>query len=125
MDWTQIVITIINVILVPIIFIGVKELITYLQSKTKNEKMYGYINLFGEAVTKAVADVSQTFTDELKAKGSLSADSAKEAFDKAYSKAVSIIGVNAYQGYELLLGDADAYITSLIEAKVKETKKVI
>lgn len=120
---TDIIETILNTLVVPFLIYGIKALIAYFQSKSSNEKLTTYIQIAGEAVESAVAEVSQTFVDGLKKQGAWSADTAAEAANMAYHKALDLMGEGAVSGLNMLMGDAQGYITARIEKAVRDAKK--
>ena len=123
MDTTAIIITVINGLLIPLIFWGMGALVKYLSTKTKNEKAKGYISLAGEAVKTAVADVAQGYVKDIKEMGKWDKNAEECARAVAFDKALKLISQGTYNGLTLLLDDAEAYIKSKIQQEVRIEKK--
>ena len=88
----------------------------------KNETAERYIAEASDAVTTAVALVSQTYTDALKKSGAFTAENQREAFNMARTQAASLLTAEASRFINEAYGDAQKYLTAKIEAEVKLQK---
>ena len=75
-----------------------------------------------DAVMTAVICTNQTYVDALKKNGTFSMENQKEAFQKSYETALSIMSVEARDLIEELYGDVQTWLTAKIEAAVKQEK---
>jgi len=111
-DWTQIIITIVTLILTAVI-------VPWLRSKTNNESLQKVITEVGDAVATATDSIAKTFVDDIKADGKLS----DEAKAKAMNDAISIVKNNISQKTIDYLKvnsiDMETYIKTKIEAYLK------
>ena len=89
MDWTEILIKIAEVCLVPIlgiltnyIVIFVKAKCAELAQKANNDKIVKYIDLFNQMICDCVIATNQTYVDALKAQGAFDLEAQKIAFNK-------------------------------------------
>ena len=71
-----------------------------------------------DAVTNAVLCTNQTYVDALKESGTFSPENQKEAFRRAYEAALSIMSEEAAAFVGNLCGDLDAWLKTMIEARV-------
>lgn len=94
----------------------------HISAQMKNETAERYLEDASDAVCTAVAQISQTFVDSLKAKGKFTEEKQKEALDKALEQAKSLLTAEARDFLEKAYGDLAAYLTSKIEAEVRHQK---
>lgn len=90
---------------------------------TKNEEIDSVIKNALSDVMDAVLYVNQTYTDSLKAGGKFDEEAQKIAFNKAYSKAATLISDGAKQIISDLYGSFDRWLELKIEASVSMAKK--
>ncbi len=76
-----------------------------------------------DAVSTAVAYVSQTYVDTLKKDGVFDIDAQKEALSRAYIKTANLLSQSARDALRKVHGNLSAYLTSRIEAEVRAQKK--
>lgn len=91
-------------------------------SKTDNSTVAKYITEVATAVTTAVTYTSQTYVDKLKASGTFTPENQKEALQTALETAISILSVEAQEFLTEAYGDLNAYLTTKIEAEVRDQK---
>lgn len=91
-------------------------------AKTEDTKAQGYITEITEAVTDAVAATSQTYVDALKASGEFTVAAQKEAARKALAACIAHISPAAQAFIESAYGDLTEYLTTKIEAEVRNQK---
>ena len=71
----------------------------------------------------AVLYVNQTFTDALKQKGEFNEEAQKEAFNKAYEKAIELISQGSKDTINEIYGSFDEWLKLKIESSVNMAKK--
>ena len=91
-------------------------------AKTNNNLASSYIKEAADAVTTAVTFTSQTYVDSLKNSGTFTVENQKEAFNKAMNKAVEILSAEAKEYLTKAYGDLTNYLTTKIEAEVRNQK---
>lgn len=91
-------------------------------TKTNNDLAASYIREAADAVTTAVTFTSQTYVDNLKNSGAFTVENQKEAFNKAMNKAVEILSAEAKEYLAKAYGDLTNYLTTKIEAEVRNQK---
>lgn len=109
-------------ILTPLLTWGGIELVKWLSTKTKNEKVQKYIEEATNAVVVAVSEVSQTYVDTLKKEGKFDKEAQKVAFEKAKAQALVLINDNSKKAINTVYNDFDYWLNLMIEQKVKEQK---
>lgn len=77
------------------------------------------------AVMTAVICTNQTYVDSLKASGTFTPENQKEAFQKSYETALSIMSAEARDLIDELYGDIQTWLTAKIEAAVKQEKMFV
>ena len=90
---------------------------------TKNENIAKVIENALSDVMDAVLYVNQTYTDTLKAQGEFNEEAQKEAFNKAYAKAISLISEGTKEVITQLYGSFERWLELKIESSVNVAKK--
>lgn len=97
-DFNSLIITVINVVLIPMICRVIKAAVTYFNTKAaslESEKTRSFLqSALSEvdyAATAAVNRIAQTYVSALKANGSFNADEQKIALNKAYDVIIDIM----------------------------------
>ena len=130
MEYKELIPTIIQTILIPLLialtgfavkWINAKA--NQLKEKATDDRYFLYIDILQELVTKAVIMVNQTYVDELKKTNSFSKEAQEQAFKKVYETVITSLSEDVYLYLEQIIGNLDDYITVLIESSVKEQKK--
>lgn len=94
------------------------------QEQTENEKIKSLLAQVTDAVTTAVMFTNQTMVDALKKNGSLSKEDQSAALQLSLDKALSLLSGVAKTALDDIYGNAAAYLTSRIEAEVKNQKSM-
>lgn len=118
MNWNEILMTLITMIVIPAIGIVGNAAYKYFQDNIKNERVKKYILIATDCVTDAVADVAQTVIDKV-VQEEWNEDTKKAAFETAKEKALIHLGITGQTLLQEALGDFDGWINSKIEAEVK------
>ena len=91
---------------------------------TQSDTARRYVSEAADAVTAAVAFVSQTYVDELKASKTFSRENQKSALDRAAHMAGVLLTDGAKTFIEQAYGSLRAYLVTQIEAEVNTRKGV-
>lgn len=129
MDWS----TILNQVLYVVITTAVGALCTFLislirkksaaiQNSTKDETLANIIAQTEQIVTSCIQATNQTYVESLKNQKIFDAAAQKEAFNKTFEAAKSMLSKEAQQLIAENYGDVAKYLTTLIESKIKDNK---
>lgn len=131
LDLTQIIITLIQLIIAPLAIWLTKEAVGYLKAKagaiadaTAHERVLHYLALAAAAIETAVAETQQTFVSTIKHTDGWSAATAQEAYQRSRARAIEIMGKATYMGLFEAVGDVNKWINARIEAAVLYGRKV-
>lgn len=91
-------------------------------AKTDDTKKQGYANEIAQAVSEAVSATSQTYVDSLKNSGEFTLEAQREAAEKALTACIASISPAAQEFVESVYGDLTEYLTTKIEAEVRNQK---
>lgn len=91
-------------------------------AKTDDTKKQGYANEIARAVSEAVSATSQTYVDSLKNSGNFTLEAQREAAEKALTACIASISPAAQEFVESVYGDLTEYLTTKIEAEVRNQK---
>lgn len=130
LDLTQIIITLIQLIIAPLAIWLTKEAVGYLKAKaaaisdaTAHERVLHYLDLAAAAIETAVAETQQTFVSTIKHTDGWSAATAQEAYQRSRARAIEIMGKATYMGLFEAVGDVNKWINARIEAAVLYGRK--
>lgn len=130
LDLTQIIITLIQLIIAPLAIWLTKEAVGYLKAKavaisdaTAHERVLHYLDLAAAAIETAVAETQQTFVSTIKHTEGWSAATAQEAYQRSRARAIEIMGKATYAGLAEAVGDVNKWINARIEAAVLYGRK--
>lgn len=101
---------------------GFVALAKYLGVKMENATLAKYGQEIAQAVATAVTYVSQTYVDELKKSGTFTQENQKIAIEKALEVAKQQLTQQALDFISTAYGDITQYLTSLLEAEVRNQK---
>lgn len=126
---TELLTTLIQVVVIPAIPILVTYLVKYLKAKadqttTKidNELVRAYLQEASDAVLQGVVYTAQTYVDSLKKQGKFDATAQKVAFTQAKEVALKLLTEEAKQMITDLYGDLTIWLDTKIEQTVNEQK---
>lgn len=129
MEWTEILIDLFEVCVIPLLGVATTYLVLFLKSKinalketSKSDKVDKYLSMLSNTVENAVLATTQTYVDALKKNGSFDATAQKMAFEITYKAVMSSLTDEAKKYLAEVTTDLDQYVTEMIEAKVKTTK---
>jgi hypothetical protein len=92
------------------------------EQRIGNTDINQYVEIASDAISSAVAAVTQTYVDGLKGTDGWTKEAQQEAFAQAKTKALIIMGEAAQGALNVLYGDADEWIETKIEQAVKWNK---
>ena len=129
MDWLEILGTIFEIAIFPVISAAAIYFITWINAKkqellkkTKNETEAKYVEMLDKTITECVLATSQTYVQALKAEGKFDAEAQKVAFQKTFDAVMAILTDEAQVYLNEITKDLSVYITNKIEATVTATK---
>jgi predicted Holliday junction resolvase-like endonuclease len=129
MNWLEILNTIFNVAIIPLIIAASGLLIAFISAKTKQIKektesdtVDKYLGMLEDTITKAVIATTQTYVEALKNKNAFDEEAQKEAFKKTYDAVIAVLTEDAKKYLVEAVGDLESYITTRIEYNVKVCK---
>lgn len=92
------------------------------QQELDSDTATKYMNMACDAVAQAVTYTAQTFVDALKSEGAFTKERQEEAFEKAKSKALKILGDTVVAALNEIYGDFDLWLDTRIEQVCREIK---
>ena len=127
MDWTEIIITIVSLVIAPCLITLTKATVKALAAKTKESKLKEVLADVESAVSTAVDSISQTVVSEIKEKskdGKLTSAEAKQVLSLATTKAETLLSVST-MAYIAENGSAIAdYLVDKVEAYIAIKKGI-
>ena len=127
MDWTEIIITIVSLVIAPCLIALTKSAVKALAAKTKESKLKEVLADVESAVSTAVDSISQTVVSEIKEKskdGKLTSAEAKQVLSLATTKAETLLSVST-MAYIAENGSAIAdYLVDKVEAYIAIKKGI-
>lgn len=129
MNWSTILPQLFELVLFPLLSIGVVYVIYFLNAKTKelkdktdNDLADKYLDMLNNTITQCVIATTQTYVESLKRQGKFDVEAQKTAFQMTYDNVMQILNDETKYYLQNALGDLEAYVNSRIEANVKLTK---
>lgn len=125
MNIQEIVTTLFEVAIIPILIILTRYFVTWistkveeLKTKTDNELFQKYISLLGQTVIQCVTTTQQTYVDSLKQQGKFDAEAQKKAFEDTYKAVLELLPNEAWNYLDNICLDLNEYIKTMIESEV-------
>lgn len=100
----------------------IRKWAAYAETDSDNIKKQEYLKEIADAIADAVSATSQTYVDALKAAGTFTKEAQKEAAQKALTACMASISPAAQAFIEAAYGDIREYLTTRIEAEVRNQK---
>lgn len=122
MDWSEILIMVLQGVIVPLMVWGIVTLRNYLMRKIKLEEGESVLVMATDAAILAVQTTSQKLVDDLKEQGKFDAKAQRTAFLEALELSKSILGKQTMEILEYVTSNANGYLTVAIETAVREGK---
>ena len=102
---------------------GVAVLVTWLNSKIKNEKVRAALENARDIITAEVAKTAQNFVDDLKKNGEFSPDKQDEALKMTLENVKKQLTADAAVAVNAITSDAEEWLLAEIEKAVANSKK--
>lgn len=100
----------------------IKQVAANAAADTDDTKKKSYLNEIAQAVSEAVSMTSQTYVDSLKNSGQFTPEAQREAAEKALAACIASISPAAQEFVKSVYGDITEYLTTKIEAEVRNQK---
>lgn len=130
MDWTQILKQFFELVIYPILGIGgiyltylISVKIKELKQKTNDDITKKYLDMLNDTISSAVLATTQTYVEALKKEGKFDLEAQKKAFQQTYDAVMRVLTDEAIKYITTSVGDLETYVTNMIEAEVRLTKK--
>lgn len=127
--WMNILTTIFEIVIIPLLGIGVTALVRYLgvkkdelNSKIDSTQIQNCVDRIYQLVVDCMLTTQQTYVDSLKAQGKFDEQAQKEAFNKTYEAIINLLDDDLIEFISDTFGDVNSYLTTLIEANLKRYK---
>ena len=129
MEFTEIITTIFQICIFPLLGVLTTFLVKWLQVKsneiqsTMNNKLIEkYMTMLTETITECVLATNQTYVESLKSQGKFDTEAQKEAFERTSDAVMAILTDDAKKYLTSAVGDLELYIKQKIEAEVNLNK---
>lgn len=96
--------------------------ISEIKLKTQNDLLNKYLDMVNKTVEDCVIATNQTYVEALKDQNMFDAEAQKEAFNKTFEAVKALLSEEAIAYLTEMAGDADLYLSTLIEAEVNKNK---
>lgn len=129
MDYTELITTIFQVCIIPLLGVLTTFLVKWLQIKSSelqikmdNDVANKYIDMLTNTITECVLATNQTYVETLKQQNKFDLEAQKIAFDKTSEAVMAILTEDAKEYLESAVGDLELFIRQKIEAEVNLNK---
>lgn len=129
MDYTELVATIFQVCIIPLLGVLTTFLVKWLQIKSNelqikmdNDVADKYMVMLTNTITECVLATNQTYVEALKQQNKFDLEAQKIAFDKTSEAVMAILTEDAKEYLESAVGDLELFIRQKIEAEVNLNK---
>lgn len=128
MNWSEVVISVVSIIVTAIASWGVTELTRLINSKIKDANAKEMLSSAVTTVSDVVKQVYQTYVEALKGQNAFTAEAQKEALAKALETIEAVLPEKVKAYLTDNFGNMEAWLTTQIEAAIyslKNGQKVI
>lgn len=122
MDWSNVVISVVSVILTALAGWGVAKLTSLIDNKITDATLKTTLTGAIDTVTSVVKEVYQTYVEALKDKNAFTAECQKEALASAIEKATALIPEATQTYISTYFGDFETWLTTQIESIIYTLK---
>lgn len=122
MNWSDIIISAVSIIVTGLVSWGVAKLIELINSKIGDANAKAMLTAAVTTVTDVVKQVFQTYVEELKGKDAFTKEEQKKALAKALETIKAILPENVKNYLTENYGNIEAWITTQIEAAIYNLK---
>ena len=123
LTWNDVVLNIINTAFRIVVTIAIPWGFSLLRAKLKNDTQIRYLNKLEEIIRDAVAQVQQTYVDNLKADGVFDVEAQTNAFNMAKDAVMKMVSDRMKEVVTEVVGDFEEYLNNKIEAEVHYEKQ--
>lgn len=129
MNYTELITTIFQVCIIPLLGVLTTFLVKWLQIKSSelqikmdNDVADKYMVMLTNTITECVLATNQTYVEALKQQNKFDLEAQKIAFDKTSEAVMAILTEDAKKYLESAVGDLELFIRQKIEAEVNLNK---
>lgn len=129
MNYTELIATIFQVCIIPLLGVLTTFLVKWLQIKSSelqikmdNDVADKYMVMLTNTITECVLATNQTYVEALKQQNKFDLEAQKIAFDKTSEAVMAILTEDAKKYLESAVGDLELFIRQKIEAEVNLNK---
>ena len=131
MEWTELLIQIFQICIIPLLGLLTSFFIKWVNVKSieikdniNNATLNKYIDMLTQTISDCVIATNQTYVENLKQQGKFDEEAHKEAFKLTYNAVITILSKDAQEYLSSAIGDLNTYITKKIEAEVNLNKPI-
>lgn len=122
MNWQEVLLSILGVILTTFIAWGCKTLISLIETKVKNVKAATLLKSIVDITAMAVKTTYQTYVEALKAEGKFDENAQKEAMKKSKDAVIGQLSGEAKSFISDNFGDIGMWVENTIESVIYDLK---
>ena len=122
MDWTDILFSVLGIILTGLASWGTSVLIKWLNSKIKNKEFAAFATTIVTVINNAVKATYQTYVESIKGTDLWTKEAQERALQMALETAKSELTTEAIAYIEEQHGDVEKYLVTLIESSLYDLK---
>lgn len=129
MEWQELLTTIFEVCIIPLLGILTTFFVKWVNAKSEEIKtniddatLKKYMDMLSDTITSCVVATNQTYVETLKAQGKFDAEAQEIAFQMTSTAVIEILSDEAKIYLTTAVGDLNTYITKKIEAEVNGNK---
>lgn len=122
MDWTDILFSVLGIILTGLASWGTSVLIKWLNSKIKNKELAAFATTIVTVINNAVKATYQTYVESIKGTDLWTKEAQERALQMALETAKSELTTEAIAYIEKQHGDVEKYLVTLIESSLYDLK---
>ena len=122
MDWTDILFSVLGIILTGLASWGTSVLIKWLNSKIKNKELAAFATTIVTVINNAVKATYQTYVESIKGTNLWTKEAQEHALQMALETAKSELTTEAIAYIEEQHGDVEKYLVTLIESSLYDLK---
>ena len=122
MNWSEVVISVVSIIVTAIASWGVTELTRLINSKIKDANAKEMLSSAVTTVSDVVKQVYQTYVEALKGQNAFTAEAQKEALAKALETIEAVLPEKVKAYLTDNFGNMEAWLTTQIEAAIYSLK---
>ena len=129
MDYAELITTIFQICIIPLLGVLTTFLVKWLQIKSSelqikmdNDVANKYMDMLTNTITECVLATNQTYVEVLKRQNKFDLEAQRIAFDKTSEAVMAILTEDAKKYLESAVGDLELFIRQKIEAEVNLNK---